>query len=132
MQSAVFRGIGRLSRELALAMARDSGSHEVLLALNGVFPEAADDLLTAFDGVLDRRAIRFWHAAGGTASIEPDSEARRLVSEHIRARFLRGLAPDVVHVSSLFEGIGDDVITSLPPPRPQPCATLASPSPCPP
>ena len=38
------RGIGRYSLSLAQSMARHAGKHELLLALNGRFPEAADDI----------------------------------------------------------------------------------------
>ena len=108
------RGIGRLSRELALAMAKEAGHHEVLVALNGAFPDSIDDLTAAFAGILSRDAMRVWYPAGRTAAIEPDSDLRLRATEHIRARFLRSLVPDLVHVSSLFEGIDDDVVTSLP------------------
>jgi glycosyltransferase involved in cell wall biosynthesis len=112
------RGIGRLSRELALAMAREGGDNEVLVALNGAFPDAADDLVTAFAGILGRDAIRIWHPTGRTAATEPSSRLRLTASERIRAQFLQSLTPDLVHVSSLFEGADDDIVTSLPPDGP--------------
>ncbi len=108
------RGIGRLSLELALAMARAAGDHEVLVALNGNFAEAADELMTAFKGILGQNALHVWYPTGRTAAIDCGSPLNLTASEHIRARFLRSLAPDLVHVSSLFEGIDDDVVTGVP------------------
>ena len=109
-----WRGMGRLSRELSLAMAHAAGDHEVLVALNGAFPDAADELMTAFTSILGREAVRIWYPTGRTAAIEPDSDLRLAASEHIRAQFMQSLAPDIVHISSLFEGVDDDVVTSLP------------------
>jgi hypothetical protein len=39
-----YRGIGRYSLNLALAMARRSGEHEVWIAINGLLPDAIDFL----------------------------------------------------------------------------------------
>ena len=36
-----------------------------------------------------------------------------MAGERLRESFLASLAPDVVHVSSLFEGFGDDALTSI-------------------
>lgn len=113
--SSRLRGIGRFSRELALAMVRDRGDHEVILALNGRFADAADELLHSFAQFLPREAMRVWQPVGGTAAVKGDSAVRRLASDQIRARFLSSLAPDVIHVSSLFEGVDDDVVTGVPP-----------------
>ncbi len=108
------RGIGRLSLELALAMARAAADNEVLVALNGNFRDSTDELIAAFKGVLDPDALRVWYPTGGTAALEPNSQLSLAASEQIRAQFLQSLTPDFVHVSSLFEGIDDDVVTGAP------------------
>ena len=109
------RGIGRLSRELALAMARNAGHHEVLLALNGAFPVAVNEIMNMFSEILPPSAFHIWQPTGGTAANAEKPAFRLLASQHIRAQFLRSLSPDLVHVSSLFEGAGDDIVTGLPP-----------------
>ena len=42
-----------------------------------------------------------------------DSRWRARAAERLRERFLESLRPDILHVSSLFEGLGDDVCTSI-------------------
>jgi glycosyltransferase involved in cell wall biosynthesis len=106
------RGIGRLSRELALAMARAPRGHEVVVALSGAMPETAQSLRAAFAEVLPPEHIRVWHPPTATAALH--ETPRRGFAEALRAQFLASLQPDIVHVSSLFEGMGDDVITMLP------------------
>lgn len=108
-----FRGIGRYALSLALAIARNAGHHDVLLALSGRFPETIEPIRAAFRGVLPRENIRVWQAPGPLRWVGFDNEARRAVAERVREAFLATLAPDVVIVTSLFEGMGDDAIISI-------------------
>lgn len=107
-------GIGRHAREMALAMARAPGGHDLVVALNGAIPEAAEEVADAFAAVLPRSAIRVWDQPRDTGELVPGGQARRHLAQHLRAQFLASLAPDLVHVTSLFEGHHDDVVT-LPP-----------------
>ena len=45
-------------------------------------------------------------------SIDPANDWRRRSGEVLRESFLASLKPDIVHVSSLFEGLIDDAVTS--------------------
>jgi glycosyltransferase involved in cell wall biosynthesis len=108
-----FRGIGRYSLSFVQAVVRNSGEHEVLLALNGLFPETVDSIRAAFDGLLPQKNIRVWFAPGPLAECEPRNRARTDVAELVREAFLASLQPDVVHVTSLFEGYADDAVISI-------------------
>ena len=105
------RGIGRYSRELALAMARDARGHEVIIALSGAFMDTAEDLSDKFAEILPRENIRIWHQPRDTAAAHHES-ARRPFAETVRGQFLASLQPDLVHVASFFDGAGDDVIST--------------------
>lgn len=107
------RGIGRYSLSLALAMVRNRGEHEVLIALNGIFPDTIEPIRAAFDGLLRQENIRVWSAVSPAASIDTANDWRRQSAELVREAFLASLRPDVVHVSSLFEGLVDDAVTSV-------------------
>src|SRR5450759_3576553 len=108
-----FRGIGRYTLSLAQAIVRNRGEHEIILALSGLFPETIESIRAAFDGLLPQENIRVWHALGPVHEREPGNEWRREVAERIREAFLASLWPDVVYVSSLFEGYIDDAVTSI-------------------
>ena len=108
-----FRGIGRYTLSLALAIARNRGEHEIILALSGLFPETIEPIRAAFDELLPQENIRVWHASGPVRECEPANALRREVAERIREAFLASLWPDVVLVSSLFEGLGDNAVTSI-------------------
>lgn len=108
-----FRGIGRYSISFALALARNRGDHEIVLALNGLFPDTIEPIRSAFEGVLPQDNIRVWGAFGPTRESSQDNDIRREMAEKIREDFLLSLNPDVIHVTSLFEGYGDDAVTSI-------------------
>jgi glycosyltransferase involved in cell wall biosynthesis len=107
-----FRGIGRYTLSLAKAIVENRSNHEVLIALSGLFPETIEPIRAAFDPILPQDNIRVWLAPGPVA-VDSGSAVRRQVAERIREAFLASLQPDVVHVSSLFEGFGDDAVTSI-------------------
>lgn len=108
-----FHRTGHDSLALALAIARNRGEHTVFLALNGLFPDTIESFRGLFDGLLPQENIRVWHAPGPVRACEPGNSWRREIAARIREAFLAGLQPDIVHVSSLFEGYTDDQVTSL-------------------
>ncbi|WP_164084920.1 glycosyltransferase family 4 protein [Pseudazoarcus pumilus] len=108
-----FRGLGRYTLSFARAVCRNRGEHEVFLALNGLFPEPIDAIRDAFEGVLPQDNIRVWHAPAPVGRIHSANAPRWVVAEILREAFLASLRPDVIHVSSLFEGYADDAVMSV-------------------
>ncbi|EKE17395.1 MAG: hypothetical protein ACD_10C00470G0004 [uncultured bacterium] len=108
-----YRGIGRYSLSLALAMARNAGEHEIWLVLNGAFSESILDIRAAFSGLIPATRIRVFQVPAPVAESNVANAWCTRAGEKIRAHFLRQLKPDVVFVSSLFEGYIDDAVTSL-------------------
>ena len=107
------RGIGRYSLALAQGLTRNRGGHEVLLALNGLFPETIESIREAFSGLLPPENIRVWASPGPVAFIDSANAGRRDAAECLREAFLATLDPDIVLVTSLFEGSGDDAAGSV-------------------
>ena len=107
-----FRGIGRYTMAFAQAVVRNRGEHEVILALNGLFPDTIEPIRAAFDGLLPQENIRVWHASPVTY-LTPENAPRCQAGELIREAFIASLQPDAVLVSSLFEGMADDAVTSI-------------------
>lgn len=108
-----FRGIGRYSLSFSHAIARNRGNHEVFIVLNGLFPDTIDPIKHSFTGLLPDRNIVVWHAPGPVHEISRDNTWRRETAEIIREAFIARLQPDIVHVTSLFEGYVDDAVTSV-------------------
>lgn len=104
------RGIGRYTLSFAQAVVRNRGEHEVILALSGFFPEAIDSVKIAFADLLPCENIKVWKAPG---PVNGEENPRYAIAELIREVFFASLCPDVVVVSSLFEGYGDNAVTSI-------------------
>ncbi|MHA7882547.1 glycosyltransferase family 4 protein [Nitratireductor rhodophyticola] len=107
------RGIGRYTHAFVRALLENKGDHEVLLALNGLFPETIDPIRAAFRDLLPRENIRVWYAPEPGHWGDPASEVRRQRAEVIRDSFLKSLQPDIVHITSLFEGFEDNAVISI-------------------
>ena len=82
-----FRGIGRYTMAFAKAVVRNRGEHEVILALNGLFPDTIAPICAAFDQLLPQENIRVWQAPGPVNEEQPSNDARREVAELIREAF---------------------------------------------
>ena len=119
-------GLGRYSLELARALVTTRGEHEVLLLLNAARPASAAALEAEFAPLLGAANIhRFTPPEGCAAGRDPHHPLRRL-AEHIRAQVILRLAPDMVHLGSVFEGWNDPLVTNWPAEleRPRHVATL--------
>lgn len=107
------RGIGRYTLSFVEALIRNKGEHEVILALSGLLPMTIEPIRAAFDGLLSQENIRVWYAVGPVSECESGSAGRRQAAELIREAFLASLNPDVLHITSIFEGYVDDAVTSV-------------------
>ncbi|WMT47189.1 MAG: glycosyltransferase [Acidithiobacillus caldus] len=107
------RGIGRYSLQFATALARNGKRHEIFIALNAVFADTIEPIRAAFAGLLPPERIVVWEAPGPVSGMDPANTQRRRAAERVREAFLASLRPDWVVVTSLFEGLIDDTVTSI-------------------
>jgi len=115
--SSMHRGIGRYSMALALAMARNSAGHELRIVLNEDYPDSIAAIRQAFDGLVPQSRIHTFVTPVPAGEVDPRNTWRVHAAERVRLHYLASLQPDVVHVASLFEGLGDNVTVSVPPDR---------------
>lgn len=108
-----FRGIGRYSLMLTQAIVRNRGSHEIVIVLNGAFPETIQPIRAFFEGLLPQENIRIWHVDPQLLSVPWRGTNLALASELIYEAYLVSLKPDLIHVMSLFEGFSDYGVTSI-------------------
>lgn len=107
------RGIGRYCLSLTRGLARLRGKHEVIVVLSALFPDTIEPLRRSLEDVLPPEAIRIMHLAGPVHDADPQCDARREAAELMREQFLASLNPDFVLITSLFEGLGDEVVSSI-------------------
>jgi len=103
----------RYTTAFAQAVVRNRGEHEIILVLNGLFPETIAPIRAAFDGLLRQENILVWYAPGPTKVCAWGNEIRREIAELMREAFIASLQPDMIHITSLFEGYIHDVVTSI-------------------
>nr|WP_321854842.1 glycosyltransferase family 1 protein [Paraburkholderia tropica] len=110
-----FRGIGRYSLSLARAMLLEGQrrGHELYVVLNGKFPETVPVLRNAFAELLTQDRILVYACPPNTAAVSEGGEWRSQAAQLAREEVLAALQPDVVHLSSLFEGWGDEANTGV-------------------
>jgi glycosyltransferase involved in cell wall biosynthesis len=107
------RGIGRYSVSFVRALIRNGHKHEVLLALNGLFPETIASLRETFRDLLPPENIRVWYAPTPGSACQASNGVHRKRAQYIYGAFLQSLEPDIVHITSLFEGFADNAVSSI-------------------
>jgi O-antigen biosynthesis alpha-1,2-mannosyltransferase len=108
-----FRGIGRYSLSLAQAIVRQAKEHDVWLCLNGNYPESIAQIHSAFNDLLPEHHLKIFHTPKRISWDLPENFWRIKASEMIRESFLKGLQPDIVYITSLFEGTREDACLSV-------------------
>lgn len=108
-----FRGIGRYVMSFAQAVARNIEEHDLFLVLSSYYPETIQPIRDAFYDLLPRDHIRIWHAPGQVSLRSIENAGRNEISELLREDFILRLNPDIVHITSLFEGYVDDAVASI-------------------
>ena len=110
-----YRGIGRYSLSLARAAALHSRGHDIHVLLNGAFQDTIAPIRAAFSGILSADKIHVWYAPLPFRGLDTDraSQDRVRCAEIIREAAAIALAPDVIHVSSLFDGYADSTTVTV-------------------
>lgn len=109
-----FRGIGRYSKALVEQLVCSKQPDDrITLLFNGAFESELAALREAYSDQASRIDVHVWYPLLPCDWAHSQNKARRLASEHLREFVISRLKPDVVLVSSLFEGCADNVVTSV-------------------
>lgn len=108
-----FRGIGRYTMDFSKAVVKNRGDHEVYLALSSFNPETVQQIREEFSELLPQNNIKVWSAPANICENDIDNIDRMNAAELIREAFLASLDSDVTHITSIFEGFGDDAAASI-------------------
>lgn len=107
------RGIGRYSRSLVDALLAEGEDCEFWLVLNSQFEVTLDALIRHYQQYVPRERIRVLETLNQIAWQSRANHPRALAMEDIRNAFVASLKPDVVLLTSLFEGFVDDAVTTV-------------------
>lgn len=107
------RGIGRYSMSLAKAMVKFAPEHDFWLLLNSIFPESITSITDTFKDLVPLEKIVVFTPPVGAEELASESNWRTQAGELIRDAVIQKIKPDVVHVTSLFEGLTDACVVSV-------------------
>jgi len=107
------RGIGRYTRAITSAIIDNRDQHQIILVLNGAFPDTAEDLRRHYAMLIGEDNILTWNNVQKTFFSDEKNDFRRKATELQRELFISNLRPDVLLISSFFEGFVDDAVTSI-------------------
>lgn len=120
-----FRGIGRYTMALTQAILRVASDHDIHLVLSGLIPETIEPITKLLQGRIARSNIHVWYAPNRVSYQNAKNTLRQQRAQKIYSHFLLGLKPDVVLITSLFEGYSDDAVTCITPLADKvPCAVI--------
>jgi glycosyltransferase involved in cell wall biosynthesis len=109
------RGIGRYSTSLAKAIAKvaNTNEHEVFLFLNAAFPDTIPLIRKEFKGLISNDRFFIFNPPSSVCGANHNNCWRMRAAEIIREHALFRIKPDIVHTMSLFEGFGDEAVSSM-------------------
>ncbi|MCH4810009.1 glycosyltransferase [Vreelandella neptunia] len=109
------RGIGRYSVALAKELSKQAirENHKVSIVLNGTFQDSIEKIKSLFSSIISYNNVFVWQPAVPCAHIHVENNWSRVNSEKLYEAFLKTLNPDVVLITSLFEGLSQNAITSI-------------------
>ena len=110
-----FRGIGRSSRSISKAIIARSGGHDISILLNGALQQNAEALRAEFAPLLPPEHILTFQIPAPVAEQFPKNSWRNQAADLIREAFIAHHQPDIVFVTSVFEGFLDDAVTAIKP-----------------
>ena len=107
------RGVGRYTLAMAKALEAIEHRHEIVYAFNGFFEHSIDRIARELGRSVPASRIKAWQQHFVFAGNDPHAQPRREAAEALRETFLDALAPDVIFLPNLQEGLTEPAATSV-------------------
>lgn len=108
------RGIGRYTRSFLPAFAKVAQHHEIFVVVNSMLPAAVSALRRDLDGLVPPQNFIAWSAESPIGGMYEENAQRRAFAKEIWEGVVESLDPDLLILTSLFEGADDDAVCSVP------------------
>lgn len=109
-----YRGIGRYVLALMDTLLDFQNEHEYILVFNGAYPEAIHSIKERYEHHQGKVKFRTWFPSGNTAFSEIDNQLNYQLACQTYLAFIDSLEPDVVLITSFFEGLGNSSVSAVP------------------
>lgn len=107
--SSRYRGIGRYTLSLTKSLLQNNESHHIILLLNTSLPQFIEDIKIQFKDLIDPQDILLWQPPAFISQDDPVYIQAQLSRES----FINALHPDLLLITSLFEGYLNTAVTSI-------------------
>jgi len=107
------RGIGRYTQSFVHALIDIAEEHDIYLLLNGLYPDTAQLIKQAFSSLLPATRFLVFDALGPVQECDTQNRTNARISELLREKFIEDISPDFLILTSLFEGMGNNSVTSV-------------------
>ncbi|BBU64106.1 hypothetical protein MSC49_40410 (plasmid) [Methylosinus sp. C49] len=87
-------------------------SVEYVVILNGLFADTIQPIVADLAGIVPMDNIRIFDVPQGVSYFD-NRRQLTIAAEIVREKFIADLAPDIVHVTSVIEGLGEPIVTSV-------------------
>jgi glycosyltransferase involved in cell wall biosynthesis len=108
-----YRGIGRYSAALTKAIIRNRGDHEIFILLNGLWSDTVEQIRCEYSRLIPANHIVVFSAPSPAEDVISENAWLREAAELIREEMINDIAPDILLITSLFEGFMDKSIMSI-------------------
>jgi glycosyltransferase involved in cell wall biosynthesis len=103
------RGIGRYSRSFALGLAGSTETFDLSICLNSAFPDSTEELSRQFEPLVGEDNVVRYDASRPPARWTATAlDAGRVRGEWVAQYAWIARQPDLIHISSIFEGLDED------------------------
>lgn len=110
-----FRGIGRYAMAVTKAMIALGRGHDFRIFLTDRYPATIAEIRRELEGLLPQDSIHVCTMIERTTATDPKNAWRNRAAEIVRQDYIAALAPDLLFVPALFEGMWDDAVVSVEP-----------------
>lgn len=104
-----YRGIGRYTLSLTKSLLQNKGKNQIILLLNASLEDFIEDIKTYLAKLISQEDIHIWYPKDFTSLDDASYET----SELIREEYINSLKPDILLITSLFEGYLSKAVTSV-------------------
>lgn len=106
------RGIGRYALSLVKAFSELNRTDDLIFLFNGGCQSGVPEIMDLI-GNFENAKVRIWHPPQNISWLQSERRWLRKCSEKLYERFVASLEPDVLVVTSLFEGLQDDALIQV-------------------
>ena len=103
------RGIGRYTLSITKALLKNNTTDEIILFFNAALPQYIEDIINQLNGLISKNNIHIWNPP----QFKDQNDKNYAKAETQREQYINEINPDLLIITSLFEGYLSNAVTSI-------------------